>query len=75
MQSLAPSTSTHLSAGLRTGRAYPVVVAKAVRPQPSPFEKFEEVAKRIFSVPKKDLEKAELRKRKEREAREADRSQ
>lgn len=48
-------------------------MAKAERPQPSPFEKFEEAAKRILSVSKKDLEKAELRKRKEREAREADR--
>ena len=40
----------------------------------SSFKKFEEAAKRIFSVPKKDLDKAELRKRKEKEAREADRS-
>ena len=43
-------------------------------PHSTPFERFEEAAKRIFSVPKKDLEKAELRKRKEREAREADRA-
>ena len=41
--------------------------------KPNSFEGFEEAAKRIFSVPKKDLEKAELRKRKEREAREAER--
>lgn len=41
--------------------------------QPTPFERFEEAAKSIFKVPKKDLVKAELRKRKEREAREADR--
>lgn len=47
-------------------------MAKAERPQPTPFEKFEEAAKRIFSVPKRDLEKAELRRKKEREAREAD---
>jgi hypothetical protein len=40
-------------------------------PTPTPFEKFEEAAKRFLSVPKKDVEKAELRKRKEREAREA----
>ena len=64
-------SATVLLLGLRTRRAYPVSVAKAERP--TPFEKFEDAAKRIFSVPKKDLEKAELRKRKEREAREADR--
>lgn len=39
---------------------------------PSPFEKFEDAARRIFSVPKKDVEKAELQKKKEREAREAE---
>lgn len=39
--------------------------------KPTPFEKFEEAAKRILSVSKKDLEKAELRRKKEREAREA----
>lgn len=47
-------------------------MAKAER-QPTPFERFEEAAKAIFRVPKKDLDKAELRKRKEQEAREADR--
>ena len=35
----------------------------------TPYEKFEEATKRIFSVSKKDLEKAELRRKKEREAR------
>lgn len=40
-------------------------------PHRTPFERFEDAAKRIFSVPKKEVEKAELRKKKEREAREA----
>jgi len=53
-------------------RPYNAVVAKADAPKPTPFEKFEEAARRIFSVPKKDVEKAELRRKKEREAREAD---
>lgn len=48
------------------------VVAKAERPEPTPFEKFEEAARRIFQVPKKEVENAELRRKKEREAREAD---
>jgi hypothetical protein len=47
-------------------------MAKA-KPEPTPFEKFEDAARRIFSVPKKDVEKAELRAKKEREAREAGR--
>ena len=37
-------------------------------PQPTPFERFEEAAKAILRVSKKDLQKAELRKSKEREA-------
>ena len=41
--------------------------------KPTPFEKFEEATKRIFKVSKRDLEKAELRK-KEREAREVDKT-
>ncbi len=40
----------------------------------TPWEKFEEATKRIFQVPKREVEKAELRKKKEREAREADRA-
>jgi hypothetical protein len=40
--------------------------------KPTPFEKFEEATKRIFKVSKRDVEKAELRKKKEREAREAE---
>ncbi|MFN2588833.1 MAG: helix-turn-helix domain-containing protein [Actinomycetota bacterium] len=67
-----PYSKAALPGGSR--RAYSVSVAKAERPRPTPFERLEEAAKRIFSVSKKDLEKAELRKRKEKEAREADRS-
>lgn len=47
---------------------YNAFMAKAETPEPAPFERFEEAAKRIFSVPKKDLEKAELRRKKEQEA-------
>ncbi len=47
-------------------------MAKAERPDPTPFERFEDAAKRIFQVPKRDVDKAELRGKKEREAREAD---
>lgn len=47
------------------------IVAKAER-QPTPFERFEEAARRIFSVSKKNVEKAERRRKKEREAREAE---
>lgn len=52
-------------------RPYPVLMAKA-DPNRTPFEKFEDAARRIFSVPKKEIDKAERRKKKEREAREAD---
>ena len=38
------------------------------------FENFEEATKRIFQVPKREVDKAELRKKKEREAREADKT-
>ena len=48
-------------------------MTKSEPAKPTPFEKFEEATKRIFQVSKRDLEKAELRKRKEREAREDDR--
>jgi hypothetical protein len=51
-----------------------VLVAKSEPTKPTPFERFEEAAKRIFSVPKKDVEKAERRRKKEREAQEADKS-
>ena len=46
--------------------------ASSGKPSPSPFEKFEDVARRIFQVPKKEADKAALRERKAREAREAD---
>lgn len=55
----------------RDRRPYPFLMAKA-DPHRTPFERFEEAARRIFQVPKKDVEKAELRRKKEREAREAD---
>lgn len=48
-------------------------MAKAERPQPTSFEKFEDMARRIFQVPKKEADKAALRERKAREAREAER--
>lgn len=47
-------------------------MAKSEPVRPTPFEKFEEAARRIFSVSKRDVEKAELRRKKEKEAREAD---
>jgi len=40
--------------------------------RPTPFERFEEATKRLFRVSKKDVDKAELRAKKEREAREAE---
>lgn len=42
--------------------------------EPTPFERFEEATKRLFQVSKKDVDKAELRAKKEREAREADKA-
>jgi hypothetical protein len=49
-------------------------MAKAERPEPTPAERFMDTARRLFQVPKAEVEKAELRRKKEREAREADRS-
>ncbi len=48
-------------------------MAKADRPEPTSFEKFEDVARRIFQVPKKEADKAALREKKAHEAREAER--
>lgn len=45
---------------------------KAAKPEPTPFEKFEEATKRLFKVSKKDVAKAELRAKKESEARNAE---
>lgn len=73
-----PPWSFTTSLGLlveRPRRPYPVLMAKADRSEPTPFEKFEEAARRIFQVPKRDVEKAELRRKKEKEAREAERQQ
>lgn len=47
-------------------------MANADTPEPTPFEKFEDVARRIFQVPKKEADKAALREKKAREAQEAD---
>jgi hypothetical protein len=47
-------------------------VAKAEGPERAPFECFEDASRRVFRVPKKEVEKAELRKKKEKEAREAE---
>lgn len=44
-------------------------MAKAERPARTPFERFEDAAKAIFKVPKREVEKAELRRKKERKAR------
>ncbi|MDQ3879017.1 MAG: hypothetical protein M3290_11820 [Actinomycetota bacterium] len=38
----------------------------------TPFERFQEAARRLFQVPKTHVERAELRERKEREAREGE---
>ncbi len=58
--------------GRRTRKAYSVSVAKAERLPRTGFERFEE-ANPILGVSKKDLDKAELPKRKQRQARAADR--
>jgi hypothetical protein len=47
-------------------------MAEADRPHLTPFERFEEATKRLFQVSKKDVDKAELRAKKEKEAREGD---
>ena len=47
-------------------------MAKAERPEPTPFERFEDMARRLFQVPKREADKAALREKKAREAREAD---
>lgn len=39
----------------------------------TPFERFEEAAKRLFWVPKDEVEKAERRAKKEHEAKRAER--
>lgn len=38
-------------------------------PQPSPFKKFEDALRKVLSAPKKDVDKAIAREKKEREAR------
>jgi hypothetical protein len=47
-------------------------MAEAAKPEPTPFERFEEATRRLLSIPKKDVEKAELRRKKEREAKRTD---
>jgi hypothetical protein len=49
-------------------------MAEAKRPEPTPFERFEEATRRLLSIPKREVEKAELRAKKEREAKRANRS-
>lgn len=39
--------------------------------QPTPFKKFEDALRKVLSTPKKDVDKAIIREKKEREAREA----
>ena len=50
----------------------PILLSMADAAKPTPFEKFEKITKQIFQVPKREVEKAELLKKKEREARETD---
>ena len=47
-------------------------MAKSEPARPTPFERFEEAAKSLFKVSKKDMDKAQLRRKKEKDAREAD---
>ena len=49
-------------------------MARSEPAKPTPFDKFEAFVKKIVNVPKKEIDQAELRKRKEQEAREADRA-
>jgi hypothetical protein len=44
-------------------------VAKAERPEPTPAERFMDTARKLFQVPKEEVRKAELRRKKERDAR------
>jgi hypothetical protein len=44
-----------------------------VEPEPTPFKKFEDALRKVLSTPKKDVEKAIIREKKEREARRSDR--
>lgn len=41
-------------------------------PQPTPFKKFEDALRKVLSAPKKDVDKAIVREKKEREARKND---
>ena len=43
-------------------------MAEVKRPESTPLEKFEGGLRRIFSAPKEEVDKAELRERKAREA-------
>jgi hypothetical protein len=46
-----------------------------VRPdsEPTPFKKFEDALRKVLSTPKKDVDKAIIREKKEREARRSER--
>lgn len=54
-------------------RPYPVRMAKAEHPEPTPFKRFEDALRKVISVPKKDVDKAALREKKAREARRTER--
>jgi hypothetical protein len=54
------------------GRPYPCLMAEAAKPDRTPFERFEEATRRLLSTPKREVQKAELRAKKERQAREAE---
>ena len=56
----------------RPMRAYPVLMAKAEHPEPTPFQRFEDALRKVISVPKKDVDKAATREKKAREARRTD---
>lgn len=49
-------------------------MAKSEPARPTPFERFEEAARSLFRVSRKDVDKAELRAKKEREARVSDKA-
>ncbi len=51
---------------------YPDSMPDPKKREQTPFERFQEAARRLFQVPKTHVERAELRERKEREAREGE---
>jgi hypothetical protein len=56
-------TGPYRESGLRLAR---------VKPKPTPGKKFEDALRKVLSVPKKDVDKAIVREKKEREAKRTD---